>query len=133
MSDRPTPETDAAQHEGLLRGHPTPTLVVRASFARRLERELDEARKEAAMWKANHDNQAKLKAALLDRHDLGERARKVLSLAKERDEARELAVDLQSALITTLASLIIRMGPEDVDTVENAHQVLGKAKQLLKP
>ena len=44
MSDRPTPETDAAQHEGLLRGHPTPTLVVRASFARRLERQRDEAR-----------------------------------------------------------------------------------------
>ena len=139
--------------------------VVLADFSRKLERQRDEARKEAAMWKANHDNQAKLKAALLDRHDLGERARKVLSLAKERDEAlerlrfalkgaqqgseearkairqiqrkldeaRELAVDLQSALITTLASLIIRMGPEDVDTVENAHQVLGKAKQLLKP
>lgn len=51
----------------------------------------------------------------------------------QRDEARELARELQSALITTLASLIIRMGPEDVDTVENAHHVLGKAKQLLKP
>jgi hypothetical protein len=38
------PETDAAQHEGLLRGHPTPTLVVRASFARNLERQRDEAR-----------------------------------------------------------------------------------------
>lgn len=55
------------------------------------------------------------------------------NLERERDEARELARELQSALITTLASLIIRMGPEDADTVENAHQTLGKAKQLLKP
>jgi hypothetical protein len=41
------------------------------------------------MWKANHDNQVKLKSALMDRHDLGDRARKVVALAKERDEARE--------------------------------------------
>ena len=54
-------------------------------------------------------------------------------LERQRDEARELARELQSALTTTLASLIIRMGPEDADTVENAHQALGKAKQLLKP
>jgi hypothetical protein len=44
MSDRPTPETDAEQHEGLLRGNPMPTQVVHVNFARRLERERDEAR-----------------------------------------------------------------------------------------
>ncbi len=124
MSDRPTPETDAAQHEGLLRGHPTPTLVVRASFARRLERELDEARNELE----------KSRFALRGAQQGSEEARKAIRRTqRELDDARELAVDLQSALITTLASLIIRMGPEDVDTVENAHQVLSKAKQLLKP
>jgi hypothetical protein len=42
MSD--TPETDAAQHEGLLRTNPIPLQVVTAEFARRLERERDEAR-----------------------------------------------------------------------------------------
>jgi hypothetical protein len=51
--------------------------------------ERDEAREESKMWKANHDNQVKLKSALMDRHDLGDRARKVVALAKERDEARE--------------------------------------------
>jgi hypothetical protein len=41
MSD--TPETDAAQHEGLLRTNPIPMQVVTANFARKLERERDEA------------------------------------------------------------------------------------------
>ena len=44
MSDRPTPETDADQHEGLLRTNPIPMQVVTANFARNLERERDEAR-----------------------------------------------------------------------------------------
>ena len=39
-----TPETDAAQHEGLLRTNPIPMQVVTANFARKLERERDEAR-----------------------------------------------------------------------------------------
>ena len=43
MSD--TPETDAAQHEGLLRTNPIPLQVVTAEFARRLERERDEAKR----------------------------------------------------------------------------------------
>ncbi len=42
MSD--TPETDAAQHEGLLRTNPIPLQVVTVNFARKLERERDEAR-----------------------------------------------------------------------------------------
>jgi hypothetical protein len=44
MSDRPTPETDAAQCEGLLRTNPIPMQVVHVNFARKLERERDEAR-----------------------------------------------------------------------------------------
>ena len=43
-----TPETDAAQHEGLIRGNAMPTQVVTAKFARKLERERDEAREIAA-------------------------------------------------------------------------------------
>ena len=44
MSERPTPETDDEQHEGLLRTNPIPMQVVTANFARKLERERDEAR-----------------------------------------------------------------------------------------
>ena len=46
MSDRPTPETDSAQCEGLLRTNPIPMQVVTANFARKLERERDEARED---------------------------------------------------------------------------------------
>jgi hypothetical protein len=37
-----TPRTDAAEHEGLLRGNAIPTKVVRADFARQLERDITE-------------------------------------------------------------------------------------------
>ena len=56
MSDRPTPETDLAQHEGLLRTNPIPTQVVHVNFARRLERERDEAREEAHRFRSLHYN-----------------------------------------------------------------------------
>jgi len=39
-----TPETDAAQHEGLLRTNPIPLQVVTVTFARKLERERNELR-----------------------------------------------------------------------------------------
>lgn len=94
MSDqRPTPETD----ELLNTIRKLECELAEAAKARdhnrtcvkRLTQERDEARGEATMWKANHDNQVRLKATLMDRPDLGDRARKVVSLAKERDEARE--------------------------------------------
>lgn len=120
MSDRATPKTDAASWVETNEAN----ALTLASFSRQLERELDEARNELE----------KSRFALRGAQQGSEEARKAIrQIQRKLDEARELAVDLQSALITTLASLIIRMGPEDVDTVENAHQVLGKAKQLLKP
>lgn len=83
MSERPTPETDA---QGYGDGrHP----FVPTEFARKLERERDEARKQAAMWKANHDNQVSLKAMLMDRPDLGDRASRIAELIRERAEALE--------------------------------------------
>ncbi len=124
IMSRPTPETDAFQASG--KAH-----YMACEFARRLERERDEAREESKMWKANHDNQVKLKSALMDRHDLGDRARKVVALAKERDEARELARELRDALRLTLTSLIGRMVPKDTDTVECAHAAITKAKEVL--
>lgn len=57
-------------------------------FARQLERELSEARAEAAHWKANHDNQVAIKSALIQRPDLGDRAQRIEDLIKERDEAK---------------------------------------------
>ena len=42
MSERPTPETDMSQHEGILKENSMPTQVVHVNFARKLERERDE-------------------------------------------------------------------------------------------
>jgi hypothetical protein len=44
MNDTPTPDTDSAQCEGLLRGNAVPTHVVHVNFARKLERERDAAK-----------------------------------------------------------------------------------------
>jgi hypothetical protein len=63
-------------------------VVVPAEFARRLERERDEARKDAAMWKSNHDNQVELKSIISKRGDLKDRAPRVEKLIAERDELK---------------------------------------------
>lgn len=47
------------------------------------------AQKEAAMWKANHDNQVMIKCAVLDRPDLGDRAQRVQELIKQNEELRK--------------------------------------------
>ena len=72
---KPTPETDAAQHEGLLRGNPMPTQVVHFLFARKLEQERDEAREK-------YDN-------LATEHMLA-----INKLCNERDEARAISQQL---------------------------------------
>jgi hypothetical protein len=100
MSD--TPETDAFQSSG--KAH-----YMAIDFARKLERERDEARVQTAMWKANHDNQVSLKAMLMDRPDLGDRASRIAELIRERDEARrELSLKCQSVTIAngTISDLL---------------------------
>jgi hypothetical protein len=68
--------------------------LVAAQENDQLKQERDEARKETAMWKANHDNQVSLKAMLMDRPDLGDRASRIAELIRERDEAREQVKEL---------------------------------------
>ena len=65
--------------------------------AKKLQDELDEARADAAMWKANHDNQVSLKSMLMDRPDLGDRALRIAELIRERDELAE-RLDFQEKL-----------------------------------
>jgi len=55
------------------------------NLCRDLERELEEARKQRDKWKANHDNQVAINRTLRDRPDLGERAKLVDALTKQRD------------------------------------------------
>jgi hypothetical protein len=72
MSD--TPETDAAQHEGLLRTNPIPMQVVTANFARKLERERNAARELAEEF---HRDQVTL---LLERDRLDKALMKIEDL-----------------------------------------------------
>ena len=59
------------------------------NLCRDLERELEEARKQRDKWKANHDNQVAINRTLRDRPDLGERAKLVDALTKQRDALAE--------------------------------------------
>jgi hypothetical protein len=103
-----TPETDAfaeMAHNLVLdwdcrdRGDTTEKpVVVPAEFARRLERERDKARRDAAMWKANHDNQVELKSIISKRGDLKDRAPRVEKLIAERDELRAINAELLGTL-----------------------------------
>lgn len=69
----------------------------------KLERERDEARAEAAKWKANHDNQVALKSAIIQRPDLRDRSERVQSLIRDRDaikaEIESMRDDINLALI----------------------------------
>ena len=94
MSD--TPRTKAATRMAF-----TSEYMVEIEEAQKLERELEEARKQRDKWKANHDNQVAINRTLRDRPDLGERAKLVDALTKQRDalaEALQKAVDYAKEL-----------------------------------
>ena len=127
MSDQPTPETDASQHEGLLRGNAMPTQVVHVNFARKLERERDEAR-EAIRVLAEHgeseiqritkerDEWAKLcgqykqerdeaRGALASREVVLAQQRVITDLILERDQARAVLQEIEAARWHTACEL----------------------------
>lgn len=54
-----------------------------------MELQLSLMEKQRDFWKASHDNQVKLKAAIVKRPDLKDRAPLVEALAAERDALRE--------------------------------------------
>ena len=101
MSDRPTPETNEAKREGLLRGNPVPTQVVHVSFAERLEQQRDELQRAVQ----NHRGAANIAIEALDR------------AITQRNEARELARELRDAL-QRASDLLERAGIEQGTTWE---------------
>jgi len=88
-----TPETDAAEKMAFAQEYMVPT-----DFARQLELERNEARREAAKWKANHDNQVAIKSVLIQRPDLGDRAQRIEALIKENEAMRETRAELNQRL-----------------------------------
>ena len=103
MTDTPrTNEALAAllDRDGELSEDNAPEVLV--TLCKAMEREREEALADAAMWKANHDNQVSLKSMLMDRPDLGDRALRIAELIRERDEAREQVREEQRLHIQTL-------------------------------
>jgi hypothetical protein len=77
-------------------------LKAQADEADALRGRIAELERDRDQWKANHDNQAALKAALLDRPDLKDRATLVQSMAADRERLRAeneaLRADLQQRI-----------------------------------
>ena len=70
-----TPETDGIEFKALP-GMMPPYNTVPAEFARRLERERDESRKDAAMCKSNHDE---IIPELIRRREAKDRSREIIA------------------------------------------------------
>jgi hypothetical protein len=130
---------------------------VPAEFARRLERERDElrrlwdaecaesrkleqareynaellgeARKDAAMWKANHDNQVELKSIISKRGDLKDRAPRVEKLIAERDQLRKRVAELERAFQEALNDWQYGLTDLQADSYGIARDLLTKTKE----
>jgi predicted ribosome quality control (RQC) complex YloA/Tae2 family protein len=76
MSDRPTPETDAAERMAYSQEY-----MVETEFARKLERERDEAREEANKLSGAYEDATNYYA-------------RIIELKEELDEAREALVKI---------------------------------------
>ena len=88
MSERPTPETDAAEYLISI-GRKNDEWVVRSDVSRKLERELAEAREYGVRMEAIWNSEVQRRFCDVD----GLQA-KINLLTKERDEAREMAQQL---------------------------------------
>ena len=95
-NERPTPETDAAQHEGLLRTNPIPMQLVTANFARKLERERDEAREKAERYRLEAN------AMMMQRDEAREALKHIGEYGTEEINA---AVSLRQKLAQALVDL----------------------------
>ena len=114
MSSRPTPETNEAKREGLMRGNPVPTQVVHVSFAERLEQQRDELHRAVQ----NHQGAINIAIESLDR------------AITQRDEARELARDLRDALELTMGDHR-PYGSAQLARSRKGKQLIEKAKEVL--
>ena len=127
MSERPTPETDEAQHEGLLRGNPMPTKVVTANFARKLERERDAARDGFVMAVDEMvQAQSQLREAKRERdeaRDIGEKLSK--QGLEMMDENRTLKRECDEAIAAQKSS-----AARWLEQIQNAEKKVKEAQEI---
>jgi hypothetical protein len=106
MSDTPTPETDKAEDsDPMVEGEWH--WIVPSSFARRLERERDEARKDLVALEELHRRRfgtlrkelaASNRGAKINAHINNSLCSKVIQAERERDEAREELAEIKSCI-----------------------------------
>lgn len=129
-----TPRTDA-ERRSLKKSKSYPVDPVSAEFARQLEDELNQ-------WKANHDNQVKLKSLLINRPDLGDRAPRIQKMLDENKHLKdELAA--MTALADRLAKTLRKVsncriyyeGSMDIDnyTTDEVKEALSTYENHKKP
>lgn len=114
MSD--TPRTDANVSITTKEGCET----IAPDFARQLERELNDARAELAHWKANHDNQVKIKSTLIQRPDLGDRAPRIQKLIEENETMREAIREAHEAIQYILEDSVTFLRNSNIEKAQSA-------------
>jgi oligoribonuclease NrnB/cAMP/cGMP phosphodiesterase (DHH superfamily) len=97
----------------------TSEYMVEIDEAQKMERELAAMTKDRDKWKANHDNQVAINRTLRDRPDLGERAKLVDALTKQRDALAEAL------------SPFVKLNPLSKRVQEKWHGYVLNAKQAL--
>jgi hypothetical protein len=112
-----------------------------ATFARSIERRaiaaearVKELEAEAAMWKANHDNQVKLKSLLINRPDLGDRAPKIQKMLDENARLIQDWADTDTAVreICRKAGIDVDGTPAHVPDIPELVEKLAKENAKLR-
>jgi allantoicase len=82
---------------------------------------INKLRAEVAQWKANHDNQVKLKSILIQRPDLGDRAERIQKLINENsaykaeyEKLKSICLKIYYARIAMREDLVIE-GLKEID------------------
>lgn len=98
------------------------------------EGEIEALKAEAAKWKANHDNQVKLKSLLINRPDLGDRAPRIQKLLDENARIIQDWADTDTAVRETCrkAGLDVDGTPAHVPDISELVERLAKENAKLR-
>jgi hypothetical protein len=98
------------------------------------EGEIEALKAEAAMWKANHDNQVKLKSLLINRPDLGDRAPRIQKLLDENARLIQDWADTDTAVRETCrkAGIDVDGSPAHVPDIPELVERLAKENAKLR-
>ena len=132
MNSRPTPETNEAKREGLMRGNAVPIQVVHVSFAERLEQQRDAAisrfeSSQSARMELKRERDELQRAVQSHRGAINIVIESLDRAITQRDEARELARELRDALEAVMPYIV----GDRIVPWKAAETALTKAKEAL--